>query len=228
MAFSFIVYGLIDPRDGELRYIGATGYDLVYRLNRHCGQESLGNTHKCNWIRELLRETGRIPCTMILHEDRSREDMYESEKRLIALFRSFGFNLTNTADGGQGASLRGERNGMFGVHTFSGVNHPMFGKHHSPETLVRMSTAKLGEKNAMYGDHRFSGEKNPNYGKSASVETRAKMSAVRIGRKPSKETITKLSAVRTGTHRSSETRERMRLSAIAAHARRRQLGSIAA
>jgi hypothetical protein len=34
---------------------------------------------------------------------------------------------------------------------FTGEKHPMFGKHHTKETLAKLSLAHLGENNAMYG-----------------------------------------------------------------------------
>ena len=34
-----------------------------------------------------------------------------------------------------------------------GENHPMYGKHHSAESIQKISEAKKGEKNAFYGKH---------------------------------------------------------------------------
>jgi very-short-patch-repair endonuclease len=55
----------------------------------------------------------------------------------------------------------------------SGENHPMFEKHHSEESLRKMSEAKKGK---------MVGEKNPFYGKIHSEETRKKISEARKGR----------------------------------------------
>jgi len=72
-----------------------------------------------------------------------------------------------------------------------GVNHPMFGKHHSEETKQKMSIAQTGEKHAMFGKQlpeetkqkisiAQSGENNFWFGKHHSEETKQKMSVARI------------------------------------------------
>lgn len=210
---SYKIYGLIDPRDGELRYVGATEHSIVDRLNCHCyGQESTGITHKCYWIQEVLRETGRAPCIMILGEFGSRKDMYGNEKQLILLFRSLGFNLTNMSDGGQGGPLMlGKKQSTKTRETMSrshkgvklslehrtslslarrGTNNPMFGvvgnRHHRFGTQHTSETCrKISENHAD-----FSGVSNPMYGKKRMV--------------------------------SLETRERLRIAAIASYKRRRE------
>lgn len=57
----------------------------------------------------------------------------------------------------------------------SGKNHPMFGKHHSEESIKKMSESKKGK---------MIGEKNPFWGKTHSKETRRKISEAHKG-KPS-------------------------------------------
>src|SRR5207302_1874057 len=46
------IYVLIDPRNGEVRYVGKT-VDIDDRLRRHL--QILENTHKSHWIRQLLK-----------------------------------------------------------------------------------------------------------------------------------------------------------------------------
>lgn len=55
----------------------------------------------------------------------------------------------------------------------SGENHPRFGKHHSEESIKKMSESKKGK---------LVGEKNPFYGKTHSEETRIKISEANKGR----------------------------------------------
>ena len=71
-----------------------------------------------------------------------------------------------------------------------GENHPMYGKHHSDESKLKMSIASTGENNSFYGKHHsdesklkmsiaHSGENHPMYGKHHSPETIKKMSDAR-------------------------------------------------
>lgn len=56
---------------------------------------------------------------------------------------------------------------------FAGVNHPMYGKHHSLESREKMSQALKGENNPFYG---VTGEDHYMFGRKLSEETRKKMS----------------------------------------------------
>jgi len=76
-------------------------------------------------------------------------------------------------------------------HQFKGENHPMFGKtgensywfgkHHSKETIEKISEKMFGENNPMYEIHRF-GEEAPHFGKYHSKESIEKMSKNRKGK----------------------------------------------
>ena len=102
----------------------------------------------------------------VIEEWGNETEAYEAEKFWIEFFRSnvskFGKNAGyNLNEGGLGAG--------------AGNNNPMFGKHHSPETIIKMSQDRIGKGNAMFGrkhtdqskklmaDVRFKyvGEKNP-------------------------------------------------------------------
>lgn len=84
------VYGLIDPRSGELRYIGKT-QNLARRLRQHLQTSELrANTYKVHWLRELLTE-GLRPTVMILEEAHEGANLNDSEKELIEYFRSLGY-----------------------------------------------------------------------------------------------------------------------------------------
>jgi len=69
-------------------------------------------------------------------------------------------------------------------------NHPMDGKHHSPETIQKMKDANKGEKNPMFGK---TGEKAPMFGKHLSEDAKQK-----------------IRGKREGTHHTEETKQKMR------------------
>lgn len=51
-----IIYGLIDPRNGQLRYIGLSAKGLE-RAREHMEPYYLKNdkSHKANWVRNLIK-----------------------------------------------------------------------------------------------------------------------------------------------------------------------------
>lgn len=101
---NFFVYGLIDPTNDELRYVGCTIQSLDARLRRHLwpsGRRS--NTHKNHWLNKLIANglRPRICCLMLCS---SPSAMYEIERFYIALLRCMGARLVNASDGGVGRS----------------------------------------------------------------------------------------------------------------------------
>jgi len=96
------IYGLVDPRDGQVRYIGKTGCRLSLRLSRHIAaakHEADNFCHRVNWIRELLG-LGLLP--EIRGLERNPADWAEAEVRWIQHGRSQGWDLTNGTLGGEG------------------------------------------------------------------------------------------------------------------------------
>lgn len=95
------IYGLVDPRDNELRYVGKTILSLNDRLTIHRTDARKGlKRHVCNWIRSLWRE-GLEP--EIFEIESVEENWVEQEQFWIAYFKSLGARLTNHTIGGEGA-----------------------------------------------------------------------------------------------------------------------------
>lgn len=106
----------------------------------------------------------------------------------------------NVAEGGEGLSLPGSLNPMYNKgYKLIGKKNGMYGKHHDPETLIKISASKrgfshtdecrkhmsisrMGKNNPNYGNHKLSGVNNPNYGKTMSMEQRLKISHSKIGK----------------------------------------------
>jgi hypothetical protein len=90
------IYALVDPRSGEIRYIGKAN-DPRARLAQHIRDSRHRDTPVYRWVRKLL-DSGLLPTMSILEVDCS--DWRKSERRLIADARSRGLRLLNVADGG--------------------------------------------------------------------------------------------------------------------------------
>jgi hypothetical protein len=97
-----IIYGLVDPRSGQLRYIGKSTSG-IRRVREHSYPSFLKReqTHKTKWIRQLA-EQGMTPNAVVVQELPDAEGLYEAERGWIAYFRSMGCPLTNLTDGGEG------------------------------------------------------------------------------------------------------------------------------
>jgi len=93
------LYVLIDPRDGSVRYAGATSYRyLSSRLSVHV-KMCHKNTSRCAmWVRELLAAEQRP----IIQSRGRMLDWQQAERDLIASLRAAGADLLNMADGGLG------------------------------------------------------------------------------------------------------------------------------
>ena len=95
-----IIYGLCDPRTGELRYVGKTSRTLKDRMKGHLCDAKKGTAHRNRWIAALLRQGVKPEMFEIEIVD---GDGCEAERHHIAAFRALGCRLTNLTDGGEGA-----------------------------------------------------------------------------------------------------------------------------
>lgn len=90
------IYGLVDPRDGMLRYIGQTVSPLKKRLSSHVSGISHwchGGVEKNRWIGELV-DAGLMPETLEI-EVVPFSDRLNAEKRWIEYFALLGYDLLN-------------------------------------------------------------------------------------------------------------------------------------
>ncbi len=95
-----MIYGLYDPRNDELRYIGKAN-DLDRRLWQHINDAKNGQkTYRSDWIRSLL-ELNVIPAIKLL-EQSTENAWQEDEKAWIAKIKKEGGRLTNLTEGGDG------------------------------------------------------------------------------------------------------------------------------
>lgn len=101
------VYGLVDPRTYQVKYIGVTRQrSLGVRLSQHVydSYNDRGSRRKRAWIRHL-RDLGWRPLIVELDHCKVSEEE-EFERNWIKFYRDQGYNLLNEAAGGAGASLK--------------------------------------------------------------------------------------------------------------------------
>jgi hypothetical protein len=96
MSYPVAIYGLFDPRTGELRYVGKA-VDVDKRLKGHL-REDRRKTPLYSWI-DSLRECGLSPEMSVICTC-SVGDWQEVERDQIAEARLRGERLLNLADGG--------------------------------------------------------------------------------------------------------------------------------
>lgn len=131
-----IIYGLIDPRSGELRYVGKTVRTAHRRLRRHLAASYLmkEDTYKARWLRQLAA-AGLEPEVEVLERVATKEHLCEAERFHIAYWRYIGADLTNTTAGGDGIGL---------PHTAASrekIRAALTGKPKSPEHRERLKIA---------------------------------------------------------------------------------------
>lgn len=102
---STFIYSLIDPRNGDVRYIGKSDKPKE-RLSCHLSERLYDeriNKHKVNWLKSLIKEN--LKPELFILDQVNIDDWKFWEQHYISLYRSFGFNLVNLTVGGDGSSF---------------------------------------------------------------------------------------------------------------------------
>ncbi len=180
-----LIYLITNRVNGKV-YIGKwEGTDVAARWKRHLQDAKKDSQFS---IHRAIRKHGEKNFEVrVLETTTSKQELCSLEMGYIKRFGSFDFSVGyNMTAGGEGCrandevrarmseALRGERNPMFGVPS------PMKGRHHPPETIAKLSAAKIGAK-------------HPQYGKPLSEAHREKLRQYRLGRRHSEETRRKMS-----------------------------------
>lgn len=151
-----VVYGLFDPRDGLLRYVGQTTRSLKKRLQEHLRiQNRTRATHLAHWV-SLLWGLGFHPRIVELGVADSATALDELEVRMIAEHRAMGAKLTNHTEGGGGQKGRvvseATRRKLSLAH--KGRSAPHMKRPRATETRAKISASLqgrgVGEKNACF------------------------------------------------------------------------------
>jgi hypothetical protein len=121
----YLVYGLVDPRNGQVRYVGLSHKGLArpreHRQPTYMNRET--HTHKTRWIRALQKQ-GLIYEIVVLYSAPTPEGLLEAEAFWERQMRERGHSLTNAAPCG----LPGPR-----------------GFRHTPDARAKMSASHRGK-----------------------------------------------------------------------------------
>jgi group I intron endonuclease len=144
----FYVYGLFDPRNDELRYVGYT-QNYKNRLNQHCRPSKLkANSHKNNWIKSI-KANNSIPKIQILETHNTKTDALNAEIDLIAYFKYIGCDLTNVTDGGDEGVIYTRTDEIR-----SKISKSSTGRKHTEETKCKISKTLTGIKRNHSEEHK--------------------------------------------------------------------------
>lgn len=185
MEDQFIIYGLVDPRDNRVRYVGksTSGFTRPKKHTNPSRLKSDGCWHKTNWVNELI-SLNLKPQIIVLETHNDESTLNHAEKWNIVYYRSLGFDLTNLTDGGDGVS----------------------GWKPTAETREKMSRAARGKIVSAETRAKFS---KIHSGKVVSEKTRAKLRANRLGKTTPVEVREKISKAGKGRIVRPETRKLM-------------------
>lgn len=145
MSKQFLVYGLVDPRTNELRYIGASTQGLK-RPARHMTTYMLRiqKTKTRSWI-VSLKNLQLVPVITILRYCRTAKNTFRAERELIKHHRNLGANLTNHTDGGEGTW--GRTHSQQTRDKISAANAKAHrGKRHSRKHVLKQAAATRGQR----------------------------------------------------------------------------------
>jgi hypothetical protein len=137
------IYSLSDEL-GYVRYIGKTKYSLKDRLGAHIRESKKGKTHKCYWVRSLIKNNHMPTISML--EDIEEGDWETCEQYWISQFKTWGFRLVNQTDGGAGILDRSGE--IYRKISSSNKNRIPWnkGKKMSKDFCKKISKAKTGVK----------------------------------------------------------------------------------
>ncbi len=228
------IYGLFDPRNCQLRYIGKAN-NLPKRLKQHIHFARHGaKSYKNTWIRSLLFE-GLEPSIEALEE--VSIDKWEGiEKEWLAECKKFGLRLTNTTEGGLGG--RGGKGEPLTVEHKRKIGIANSGKKPTEAAIAKRRETmkdwkpteqhrykisdglklaysegrKVSRKGEFHSEETKKKISESSKGHIVSEETRRKISESNLGKKRSEEVLRAMSERQKGKPRSEETKRKISVS----------------
>lgn len=195
------IYSLIDPRDGEVKYVGKAR-DIEDRMRTHFKDAKRRNTPKNAWLRKL-RRLGLRPEVRVL-EEVAKSEWPGAEKKWIAIFRKRGAPLKNICDGGEG------RTGPLSEETKRKLSIAGKGRVVTEETREKMRQSARERGVSQKTRDAAARMGFANRGRKHTAESRKKMSLASKGKKKSQEHRRKIGLAHRGRVFSEETKAKMR------------------
>jgi len=194
-----VVYKITNKLNGKM-YVGQTTRSIEERFGEHA-------RHKKFLVDKAICKYGRENFLIeVIEECDTREQLNEREIFWIATLNCKVPNGYNMTDGGEGNLNPSVETRAKMSAAQSGENHPMYGKHHKPETIAKMSATRRGKHLSEAARAKISLTKK---GVPKSPEHKAKLAEVNTGKKASDETRAKMSAKRKGVPKSAEHRAKI-------------------
>lgn len=147
------LYVLVDPRNGEIRYVGQTTKTLEVRLKDHT--YARGDHYRAKWLR-LLKRLSLKPIIRAIQQ--VPPATWESaEQYWIKFFKACGCRLVNTAEGGRGIigfrpSLEqrarqsaAQKGRVFSIETRRKIGAATRNRVVSADTRAKMSVSRRGQ-----------------------------------------------------------------------------------
>lgn len=208
-------------------YIGASIH-VEERFQQHLNELRKG-THVNKYLQHAFNVYGESNFEFSIVESCAVEELPEAEIRILHTYGGYESTDTyNLREGGRVCS--GKDNPNFGkhwslnwrkaqsdrmkAHYADPTNHPMYGKHHSPETIENLRLSHLGTHQTVESNLKRSetlksqnrlGARNPFYGKHHSDEVKARLRIASAERKHTPEELEKMRVAATGRTHTQET-----------------------
>lgn len=143
-----LFYTLASTRDvTNIKYVGKTIKNLSSRLSQHLYEakrklkDGYTHNHKCNWINKELKEGYQIVIELLDCVDcLNNKEWAIYETMWISLFKSWGFQLVNITDGGEGVSGSKQTR-----ESNEKRSKALLNTHRSEETKLKISKSSKGK-----------------------------------------------------------------------------------
>ena len=179
-----LIYRITNQVNGKV-YIGKTTLTAQARWKRHVFLARF--ERGCPYLGAAIRAHGIEGFKVdVLYHAKTAHELNMMERFFIVLHQSHlrdnGYNLTLGGDGGILCHTQATKDKIASGR--QGVNHPMYGRHHSEEAKRAISEHNglgfLGKRHALNSRLRMGarGEDHPNFGKSLSESTKQKIRGV--------------------------------------------------
>jgi len=172
---SINIYILIDPITNKIRYVGKTN-NIHKRFHKHIsGSKRTTKSHKNAWINGLLKK--QLKPIMEVIDVVSNDEWEFWEKYWISQIKTWGFDLTNEMDGGEGVNV-GNVPWNKGVKGSIKVNVTSFKKGERPSIKTEIKKGEHKSQNTEFQK----GQIPWNFNIPCSDETKAKISNANKGK----------------------------------------------